>query len=104
MLVKFKKPVVFEGKEDDSITLDLDSLNGEAAEAVIAQVVASIPKEKLTPVEIDNRNWRFIAARASGLPPEFFLKLPLRTYMQIKGQVLSFLIESEVEFSFPSES
>lgn len=104
MLVKFKKPVVFEGKEYESINIDLDSQTAENYEATVDQIVASFPKGKNLALEIERKLWLFITARASGLPPEFFMNLPLVPYAQIKGQVLSFLQESAVEFSFPSES
>lgn len=104
MLVKFKKPVVFEGKEYESINIDLDSLTAENYEAIVNQIVASIPKGKNLSLEVERKLWLFITARASDLPPEFFMNLPLVPYVRIKGQVLSFLQESAVEFSFPSES
>jgi len=89
-LVVFKAPVNFEGKEYDSVDLSkLKVLSGRDMEAVDRQlteagIVSVIPENSIS--------YAFrMAARASGLPVEFFLSLPPNECMKVKRAVAGFL-------------
>ena len=71
MKYKFSKPYKFEDKEYSEIELDLD----------LTRTGQRIPTAA---------SWKFLAAKATKLPVEFFTNLPARDWLKLSGMVSPF--------------
>lgn len=93
-LVQLKTPVTFEGKQYDEIDL-------ECLENIRAADMIAVNRELSNVGNIDvNQEYTLeyalhIAARASGLPIEFFEQLKPFPAMRVKKCVTSFLLNQE---------
>lgn len=90
-LVKFSEPYSFEGKEYNEvdlsaiITLTVDDL--AMAQSMLADM------GRVTPVvELDYTYIMILASKASGLPLEFFSKLPGKYGAKIKNVVSNYFL------------
>lgn len=96
MVIKFKKPYKFEGKE--YIEVDLSGLDDLQASDMIAVnkyiqrtsggVIDVMP-------EVSMEYACVLASKAAKLPIEFFTSLPPREAMKVKNRVMGFLFGSE---------
>ena len=95
LIIKFKKPYKFEGKEYTEI--DLSGMEDLTAEDMIA--VNRIMKRTSAGVdvmpEVTVEYACHFAARAAKMPVEFFMQLPPKYGMRIKSRVMAFLFGSE---------
>lgn len=95
MVVKFKKPYRFEGKEYTELDLscmeDLTGADMIAVNKIMQRTSAGIDVMPEVSVEYAF----YFAARAAKLPVEFFTNLPPRDSMKIKNRVMGFLFGSD---------
>lgn len=95
MLIKFKKPYYFEGKEYTELDLscmeDLTGADMIAVNKIMQRTSAGIDVMPEVSVEYAF----YFAARAAKLPVEFFTSLPPRESMKVKNRVMGFLFGSE---------
>ncbi len=92
MIVKFRKPFTFEGKEYDSVDLSgLENLTGadmqEVEQILRARGISSFH------TDFSAEGSLLYAARAAKLPIEFFTALPLREARKVKVRVANFFLE-----------
>lgn len=91
LVIKFKKPYLFEGKE--YMELDLSVLEDMTAADMIAienKYDRKHPGLNVMP-EVKVGYAMMMAARAAGLPIEFFDGLPQKEAMKVKNRVMGFL-------------
>jgi hypothetical protein len=92
LLIKFKKPYKFEGKEYTE--LDLSGLEDLRASDMIA-VNKYMQRTAATAVdvmpEVSMEYACVLASKAAKLPVEFFTSLPPREAMKVKNRVMGFL-------------
>lgn len=95
MVIKFKKPYMFEHVEYTQIDLSgLDNLTAQdmiSINRVMSRTSAGIDVMPEVSLEYACN----IAARATKLPVEFYLQLPPREAIKIKNRVMVFLFGSE---------
>lgn len=95
MIIKFKKPYHFEGKEYTEIDLSaMDDLTGAdmiAINKIMSRTSAGIDVMPEVSVEYAF----YFAARAAKLPVEFFTNLPPKESMKVKNRVMGFLFGSD---------
>lgn len=95
MLIKFKKPYRFEGKEYTEIDLSgMDDLTGAdmiAINKIMSRTSAGIDVMPEVSVEYACH----FAARAAKQPVEFFTNLPPKELMKVKNRVMGFLFGSD---------
>ena len=95
MVVKFKKPYRFEGKEYTEIDLsgmeDLTGADMIAVNKIMSRTSAGIDVMPEVSVEYAC----YFAARAAKQPVEFFTSLPPRELMKVKNRVMGFLFGSD---------
>ena len=95
MVIKFKKPYIFEGKEYTEIDLSpLEDMTGAdmiAVNKIMQRTAAGLDVMPEVSVEYACN----IAARATKMPVEFFTKLPMSAAMKVKNRVMGFLFGSE---------
>lgn len=90
LIVEFKKPFVFEGETYTELNLEgLEELTG-ADLAKIDRAVRKKNADDLVP-EMSLDYALALAARATGLPIEFFKALPLKDCRNVRNKVRSFL-------------
>lgn len=95
MVVKFKKPYRFEGKEYTEIDLSgMDDLTGADMIAINKIMSRSSAGIDVMP-EVSVEYAFYFAARAAKLPLEFFTNLPPKESMKVKNRVMGFLFGSE---------
>ena len=95
MVIKFKKPYRFEGKEYTELDLSgLDDLTGADMIAVNKIMQRSSGGIDVMP-EVSVEYAFYFAARATKLPVEFFTNLPPRESMKVKNRVMGFLFGSD---------
>lgn len=91
MVIKFKKPYVFEGKEYTEIDLSpLEDMTGAdmiAVNKIMQRTAAGLDVMPEVSVEYACN----IAARATKMPVEFFTNLPMSATMKVKNRVMGFL-------------
>lgn len=95
LLIKFRKPYLFEGKEYTE--LDLSCLEGLTAADMIAlekQYDRNTPGINVMP-EVKVEYAVMMAARAAKLPVEFFNGLPPKDAMKVKNRIMGFLFGSD---------
>ena len=91
MLIKFKKPYKFEGKEYTEIDLTcMEDLTGADMIAVNKIMQRTSPGINVMP-EVSVEYAFYFAARAAKLPVEFFINLPPKESMKVKSRVMGFL-------------
>ena len=89
LIVRFKKPFTFEGKEYKELSLEgLEKLTGQDLMAVDR---AMRKKSNDFMVELSIDYSIMIAVRATGLSIEFFKALPMRETKAVRNKVRSFL-------------
>ena len=88
-IVKFTKPFHF---EDQTYTeVDLGGMADLTAEDMIAASNYLIRKGNVSPTPEMNIEYAcYIASRATGLPVEFFRRLPLKEAVKVKTRVTNF--------------
>lgn len=95
MLIKFKKPYVFDKVEYTEIDLtgldDLQASDMIAVNKLIARTAAGIDVMPEVSLEYACN----LAAKATKMPVEFFLQLPPKEAMKVKNRVMAFLFGSE---------
>lgn len=95
MIVKFKKPYHFEGKEYTELDLScMDNLTGAdmiAVNKIMQRTSAGIDVMPEVSVEYAF----YFAARAAKLPVEFFTNLPPKESIKVKNRVMGFLFGSD---------
>lgn len=90
LLIKLKEPYKFEGKEYTQIVLK--ELNNITTETLIkAQRMMEQRGYNATVPEITTIFTCFLSSLVCNLPVEFFLNLPAREGMKLRGRVTSFL-------------
>lgn len=95
MVIKFKKPYRFEGKEYTELDLSgMDDLTGADMIAVNKIMQRSSGGIDVMP-EVSVEYAFYFAARAAKLPVEFFTNLPPRESMKVKNRVMGFLFGSD---------
>ena len=95
MVIKFKKPYRFEGKEYTELDLSgMDDLTGADMIAVNKIMQRSSGGIDVMP-EVSVEYAFYFAARATKLPVEFFTNLPPRESMKVKNRVMGFLFGSD---------
>ena len=88
-IVKFTKPFHFEDKTYTEV--DLGGMADLTAEDMIAASNYLIRKGNVSPTPEMNIEYAcYIAARATGLPVEFFRQLPLKEATKVKTRVTNF--------------
>lgn len=97
MVIKFKKPYKFEGKEyteldlsglDDMQASDMIAVNKYMQRTSGSGIVDVMPEVSLEYACV-------LASKATKLPIEFFTSLPPREAMKVKNRVMGFLFGSE---------
>ena len=95
LIVKFKKPYHFEGKEYTELDLSgLDDLQASDMIAVNKYMQRTSPGIDVMP-EVSLEYACVLASKAAKLPIEFFTGLPPREAMKVKNRVMGFLFGSE---------
>lgn len=95
MVIKFKKPYRFEGKEYTEIDLSgLDDLQASDMIAVNKYMQRSSSGVDVMP-EVSLEYACVLASKAAKLPIEFFTSLPPREAMKVKNRVMGFLFGSD---------
>lgn len=95
MVVKFKKPYRFEGKEYTEIDLSgMEDLTGADMIAINKIMSRSSAGIDVMP-EVSVEYACHFAARAAKQPIEFFMQLPPRELMKVKNRVMGFLFGSD---------
>ena len=95
MVVKFKKPYRFEGKEYAEVDLSgMEDLTGADMIAVNKIMSRTSTGIDVMP-EVSVEYACYFAARAAKLPVEFFTSLPPRDLMKVKNRVMGFLFGSD---------
>lgn len=91
MVVVFRKPYVFEGKEYKEI--DLSPCEDLTAEDMIAvnRIMARTSSAMDVMPEASLEYACYIAARGTKMPVEFFLRLPSNEAIKVKNQIMGFL-------------
>lgn len=96
MIIKFKKPYRFEGKEYTELDLSgMEDMTGADMIAVnkIMQRTSSAMIDVMPEVSLEYAF--YFAARAAKLPVEFFQNLPTKESMKVKNRVMGFLFGSD---------
>lgn len=89
LIIKFKHPFMFEGKEYKELSLEgLEKLTGADLMAVDR---AMRKKSSDVLVEFSFDYAVMLASRATGLPIEFFKALPMKEAKTVRNKVRSFL-------------
>ena len=95
MLIKFKKPYVFDKVEYTEIDLtgldDLQASDMIAVNKLMQRTAAGIDVMPEVSLEYACN----LAAKATKMPVEFFLQLPPKEAMKVKNRVMAFLFGSE---------
>ena len=95
MVVKFKKPYRFEGKEYTEIDLtSLDDLQAADMIAVNKYMQRTSAGVDVMP-EVTLEYACVLASKATKMPVEFFTGLPPREAMKVKNRVMGFLFGSD---------
>lgn len=95
LLIRFRKPYLYEGKEYTE--LDLNCLEDMTAADMIAlekQYDRKSPGVNVMP-EVKVEYAFMMAARAAKLPVEFFNGLPPKEAMKVKNRIMGFLFGSD---------
>ena len=95
MIVKFKKPFIFEGKEYTELDLSgMDNMTGADMIAVNKIMQRTSGGIDVMP-EVSVEYAFYFAARAAKLPVEFFTSLPPKEAIKVKNRVMGFLFGSD---------
>jgi len=95
LVIKFKKPYIFEGKSYTEIDLSgMDDLTGADMIAVNKIMKRVSPGIDVMP-EVSVEYAAYFASRAAKQPVEFFTGMPPREMMKVKNRVMGFLFGSE---------
>lgn len=92
MQVTFKNKYNFEGKEFESINLDLDGLKG--SDIIDAQRQFTQSGNFSAVISTDTNFQLIIASKAAAQPLEFFNELPAPEFMKVTQAVQNFLLGS----------
>lgn len=96
MVIKFKKPYRFEGKEYTEVDLSgLDDLQASDMIAVNKYMQRTSGGVIDVMPEVSMEYACVLASKAAKLPIEFFTSLPPREAMKVKNRVMGFLFGSE---------
>lgn len=91
MVIKFKKPYNFEGKEYTEIDLScMEDMTGADMIAINKLMQRSSAGIDVMP-EVSVEYALYFASRAAKLPVEFFTNLPPKEAMKVKNRVMGFL-------------
>ena len=95
MVIKFKKPYVFEKKEYTELDLSgMEDMTG--ADMIAVNKIMSRHSVGIDVMpEVSVEYAFYFAARATKLPLEFFTNLPPKESMKVKNRVMGFLFGSE---------
>lgn len=96
LIIKFKKPYRFEGKEYTELDLScMEDMTGADMIAVnkIMQRTSAVGIDVMPEVSVEYAF--YFAARAAKLPVEFFTNLPPKESMKVKNRVMGFLFGSD---------
>ena len=92
LILKFRKPYMFEGKEYTEVDLSgLEDTTAADLQAVGRFVTKKNPAANPATVEMTLEYAQFMAARVAHLPLEFFERLPAKEAIKLKGIVVGFL-------------
>lgn len=96
-IIKFAKPIEFEGKKYEEISLDLDSITGNDLELAENQFIAQNPEiaAQTALKELSKGYQSILAAKAAKVPVEFIKALPAREYSKVTMAVQVFLLKGE---------
>lgn len=95
MVIKFKKPYYFEGREYTEIDLSgMEDLTGKDMIAVNKYMQRTSVGIDVMP-EVSLEYACVLAGKAAKLPIEFFTNLPPKAAMKVKNRVMGFLFGSE---------
>ena len=95
LVIKFKKPFFFEGKEYTELDLSgLDNLTASDMIAVNKYMQRTSSGIDVMP-EVSLEYACMLASKAAKLPIEFFTKLPPKEAMKVKNRVMGFLFGSD---------
>ena len=95
LIIKFKKPYKFEGKEYESIDLSgLEDLTAEDMVALEKQYDRKTPGLNFMS-ELKVEYAMMMAARAARQPVEFFEQLPAKEAVKVKNRIMGFLFGSD---------
>lgn len=87
MKYTFAKPYKFDDKEYSEIDMDLEGMRGPDLEAIWLQIEDMTKTGQRVPLA---SSWKFVAARATKLPVEFFTNLPAKEYLKLSSIVSPF--------------
>ncbi len=89
--VPFKKSVVHDGREYFKIDLNFEALTGN--DAINAEREARIMGDRTAVLEASKYYQAVIAAKASKLPVELIMALPMKEFSAVTMAVQNFLLE-----------
>lgn len=90
MEFKLSKPLVFEDKTYDVLTLDFESLTGADIEQVERELAAM--GLSIGMLETSKAYLAAVAARAAGVRADLIKRLPAKDYSKLTVQVQTFLL------------
>lgn len=94
LVIQFKKPYRFEGREYTEVDLsDLENMTGADLAAVETQYGKRHPGS--TMLELKTEYALMMAARAAKQPIEFFYGLPMREAVRVKSKITGFLFGAD---------
>lgn len=91
IIITFRKPFTFEGKEYTEIKLDLDALSGK--DVIDAEAEARAMGVRAIMLESAKAYQAIIAAKAAGVSVDLIQALPAKEFSSVTGEVQSFLLE-----------
>lgn len=94
LVVKLRKPYVFEGETYTQIDLSgLENVNGQTLENATKAVNRRVKGLHPATLETTMDYAQEMAVRVTGLPLEFFQRLPAKDCIALKGAVVGFLFD-----------
>lgn len=98
LIVKFRRPYHFEGKEYTQVDLSgLEDVSAGALQNVGRALLKKRPGLNPSTIEMTMDYANMLAARVTSLPLEFFERLPGKEGMKIKTAVVGFLYGGDGE-------
>ncbi|MCM0759610.1 phage tail assembly protein [Sporomusa sphaeroides DSM 2875] len=91
IIIPFRKPFTFEGKEYTEIRLDLDALSGK--DVIDAEAEARAMGIRAIMLESSKAYQAILAAKAAGVTIDMIQALPAKEFSSVTGSVQGFLLE-----------
>jgi|GEM_PF-1198331 len=96
-VIKFKRPIEFEGDHYDKITLNFDSLTGEDIEKAEVQFNAQNPQHAAMTMmkDLSKPYLAIVASKAAGINVSVIRKLSAYDYNKVTARTMVFLTRGE---------